>query len=115
MKMLLDDTLLDGVTFREVDPGKWLVLIDDDTRTITKDERGFIAWIGHMDRHWNFDHALRACIDDSRYQRLHAKAVMLDRLDREALLQEQQRLTFSDADNASARLAEVNARLETVP
>ena len=39
------------------------------SRTITRDETGFIAWIGTRDRHWCFDRALKACIDDARYQR----------------------------------------------
>jgi hypothetical protein len=70
MKMLLDNTLLDGgVSFRESAPLEWTVTIDGAKRTITKDERGFIAWIGHMDRHWNFDHALKACIEEARHQR----------------------------------------------
>ena len=59
-----------GVSFTEARPGWWTVTIDgDDSRTITRDETGFIAWIGTRDRHWCFDRALKACIDDARYQR----------------------------------------------
>jgi len=59
-----------GVSFTETRPGWWTVTIDGDaSRTITRDETGFIAWIGMRDRHWCFDRALKACIDDARYQR----------------------------------------------
>jgi hypothetical protein len=59
-----------GVSFTETQPGWWTVMIDgDESRTITRDETGFIAWIGTRDRHWCFDRALKACIDDARYQR----------------------------------------------
>ena len=59
-----------GVSFTETRPGWWTVTIDgDECRTITRDETGFIAWIGTRDCHWCFDRALKACIDDARYQR----------------------------------------------
>ena len=59
-----------GVSFTESRPGWWTVTIDGDaSRTITRDETGFIAWIGTRDRHWCFDRALKSCIDDARYQR----------------------------------------------
>jgi hypothetical protein len=86
MKMLLDNTLLDGgVSFREIEmPGScidlaWLVKVDGDTRTITQEGPGnYIAHIGHMDRHWCFDHALKACIEDARHQRdMHDRAEAL--------------------------------------
>jgi hypothetical protein len=79
MKMLLDNTLLDGgVSFRETGENSWLVTIGDTTRVITKDERGFIAWIGSQDRDWCFDHALKACIEDARHQRdMHDRAEAL--------------------------------------
>jgi hypothetical protein len=71
MKMHRDHTLLDGgVSFRETGPLEWTVTIDGDKRTITQEGPGlFIAWIGHMDRHWNFDGALKACIEEARYLR----------------------------------------------
>jgi hypothetical protein len=79
MKMHRDHTLLDGgVSFREITPVDWLVTIDGDTRVITKDERGFIAWIGHQERHWCFDKALKSCIEDARHQRdMHDRAEAL--------------------------------------
>jgi hypothetical protein len=79
MKMLLDNTLLDGgVSFREIDPGSWLVNVDGDKRTITQEGGYFTAWIGHQDRHWCFDNALKACIEDARHQRdMHNRAEAL--------------------------------------
>ena len=59
-----------GVSFTESRPGWWTVTIDGDaSRTITRDETGFIAWIGTRDCHWCFDRALKSCIDDARHQR----------------------------------------------
>jgi hypothetical protein len=79
MKMLLDNTLLDGgVSFRETGPLEWTVTIDGDKRTITKDSRGYIAWVGSKDRYWCFDLALKACILDARHQRdMHDRAEAL--------------------------------------
>jgi hypothetical protein len=57
-----------GVSFTETLPGWWTVTIGEDSRTITRDETGFIAWIGTRDRHWCFDRALKSCIDDARHQ-----------------------------------------------
>jgi hypothetical protein len=79
MKMLLDTNILDsGVKFRETGPCQWTIAIDGDERTVTKDDRGFIAHVGHLERHWNFDHALKACIEDARHQRdMHDRAEAL--------------------------------------
>ena len=72
------NTTDDGISFRETGPNSWLVWVDGDTRAITKDERGFIAWIGSQDRDWCFDHALKACVDDARYLRdMHDRAEAL--------------------------------------
>jgi hypothetical protein len=62
----------DGIAFHEADPGYWIVTIDgdeQDTRTITRDGSGFIAWLGFQSRHWSFGKALKACADDARYRR----------------------------------------------
>lgn len=59
-----------GVSFVETAPGQWTVTVDGiDERTITQDERGFVAWIGCQDRHWCFARALDACVEHSRYHR----------------------------------------------
>jgi hypothetical protein len=88
MKMLLDNTLLDGgVSFRERTPCSWMVTIDGDERVITQEGPGsYTAWIGHQSKHWCFDHALKACIEDARHQR--------DMHDRAEALQLQQAMRF---------------------
>lgn len=99
-----------GVSFRETGPRSWIVFIDADSRAITQDERGFIAWVGHQSRHWSFHGALNACVEDARYQafRLANPAPLPARLS-EA---ERWLLQFSDADNAADRMA--RARQEQV-
>ncbi len=80
MRMHRDNTLLDGgVSFREIDPGSWLVNVEGDKRTITQEGPGrFIAWIGSQDVHWCFDRALKACIEDAHHQRdMHDRAEAL--------------------------------------
>ncbi len=58
-----------NVSFRETGPSAWVVSVAGTERTITFDERGFIAWIGHQSRHWCFDHAVKACVEDAEHQR----------------------------------------------
>ena len=69
-----------GVSYRATGPSSWLVTIDGDERTITFDERGFIAHIGCQFRCWSFSHALTQCVEDARHQRfLHDRQEALNR------------------------------------
>jgi len=100
-----------NVSWREAGDFHWLVTVDGDTRTITQEGPAkFIAWIGCRDAHWYFDGALKACIDDVRYQaflRDHPAAPAPVMGAEEIAL-----LEYSDATDASERLA--RARMEQV-
>ncbi len=63
------NTTDDSISFRATGPNSWLVWVDGDTRAITRDERGFIAWIGVQFRTWSFQGALDECAADVRHQR----------------------------------------------
>lgn len=67
------------VTTVETHEGYWTVIVDGDehdTRAVTKQGTEFIAWIGSMDRHWCFQRAVNACVEDIRYHRfLAAEAI----------------------------------------
>jgi len=66
----------DGISFYENGPRQWTVVIDGkDERTITQDERGFIAWIGFQDRHWSFSRATKACAEHARFHRAECERV----------------------------------------
>lgn len=59
-----------GIAFQETDVDTWTVTIDGiDTRSITRDGRAFVAWIGCRDAHMSFQAALNACADHARYHR----------------------------------------------
>ena len=60
-----------GVSWIETDDGWDVVSVDGKpaNRRITKAAKGFIAWIGFMSQHWNFNGALIACADDVRNRR----------------------------------------------
>lgn len=78
----------DGVSFREEGEGRWIVTIDgQDQRTITKSGSSFIAWVGHQDRHWCFNKALRSCADHARFHRATADAAKKDYAERLARIQ----------------------------
>ena len=60
-----------GIGWTETHDGYWTVVVDGDavnTRAITKAGSSFIAWIGHQDRHWCFERALKACAANVRLQ-----------------------------------------------
>lgn len=66
----------DGISFYESGPRQWTVIIDGkDERTITQDERGFIAWLGFQDRNWSFSRAMKACADHARFHRAECERV----------------------------------------
>jgi len=99
-----------NVSWRQTEPNSWIVFVDGDTRAITRDERGFIAWVGHQNRCWSFHGALNACVEDARWQRYlrdHPAAPA-------PVMGEEERwlLQFSDADSAADRMARGRAQLE---
>jgi len=92
----------DGIEFapHPTQPDGWLVTVDGDTRTITRNGSGFIAWIGVQFRCWSFQKALEACAEDIRWQA--SRTVM-----QPAPLSDEERwlLDYSDAYDASERRA----------
>jgi len=91
-------------------PGWFRVDLNGDFRIISRDGSGFIAWLGSQDRHWAFSRALDACVEDMEHQAFllaHPAAPAPVMGAEEVAL-----LEFSDADNASDRLA--RARMEQV-
>lgn len=69
------------VAFTETHPGNWTVTVggdENDSRAISRDGSGFIAWIGHQSRHWSFQGALDACAEDIRYRQFEALRCQLE-------------------------------------
>ena len=59
------------VSWVETNPGYWTVTLGggDDSRAITQDGSGFIAWVGTQERHWCFSKALKACVENIQFHR----------------------------------------------
>lgn len=60
------------VSWVETNPGYWTVTLggrEEDSRSITQDGSGFIAWVGSQERHWCFSKALKACADNIQFHR----------------------------------------------
>ncbi len=57
-----------GAVWIKTDDGWEVVSVDGlpTSRTIRKEPRGYVAFIGFMSRHWNFNGALIACADHVR-------------------------------------------------
>jgi hypothetical protein len=83
-------------------PDLWTVTVDGNTRTITRDGSGFIAWIGCQFKCWSFEGARKQCVEDIEYQQHLAsvvKTVPVMGAEEVALL------AYSDAYDASDRMA----------
>lgn len=106
-------TTIDAISFSEIEPGKWAVTVDGkDTCQITKDGSGFIAWLGHQDRHWCFQRALAACAEYMRWHRSqHEKAMHAYDVAKAGVA----RMTEEERDEALDRLENERSRLKYAP
>lgn len=98
-----------GLVWTEDDRGFTVTIDGKDTRYITRDGSGFIAWLGCQDRHWCFAKALEACAEHARFHRAeHERQVSQYEANHKRLasLSQQQRT------DAIASLQERRARLE---
>lgn len=101
--------LTEGLVWTEDETGFTVTVDGKDTRYITRDGSGFIAWLGCQDRHWCFAKALEACAEHARFHRAeHERQTGAYEASQKRLasLSQQQRA------DAIASLQERRARLE---
>jgi hypothetical protein len=103
-----------GAAWIKTDDGWEIVSVDGlpTSRTITKAPKGFIAWIGFMSQHWNFNGALIACADHVRMHReMQAEAEARSQQNIASLLE----MTPAAKARAIARLEAERDRLDYSP